>query len=77
MCHDQICGSFLLPSQIADKFAHCDRPAGELVDDPRVYECRAENAPPSPTEGSARGAAEDRKLDMTGVARGERPKLKG
>ena len=59
----------------------CDilRPATKIVDDPRVEVCRTENAPPSPTEGSAEaqtGTAGNRKLDVTGIARGERPKLK-
>lgn len=55
------------------------RPATSIVDDPRVGECRAENAPPSPMEEGAKarpGPSDNRKLDVEGVALGERPKLK-
>jgi hypothetical protein len=54
------------------------RQATELVDDPRVKTCRAENAPPSPQDSVQPrvGVSENRKLDVTGIARGERPKLK-
>ena len=54
------------------------RQATEIVDDPRVTACRAANAPPFPQENAQPRpeAAENRKLDVTGIARGERPKLK-
>lgn len=56
----------------------CDllKPATAIVDDPRVAVCRTENAPPAAVEaGELEPEAADRKLDVAGIAKGERPNL--
>jgi hypothetical protein len=69
----------------------CDilKPAQEIVDDPRVATCRAENAPPPPQPTPSRSGGDEgaepepegagsgnRTLDVAGIAAGERPRLK-
>lgn len=57
---------------------------GECVEDPRVARCRAENAPPPPPPSPSVSEPEpepptagdgNRRLDIEGIARGERPRL--